>query len=223
MNVSPLKLVVFFLYCTQLSVCKLLQSTRALKSMQFDDGWNDVKLVVDGELIKKLKLPDRTTCGHSCSSNMHCRSFNFCGRSSCELNKASIYSIINGTSFLVPEQGCKYFGMKRDDSPTCKEGDRLVSILNDSPSGACRINKKRVDTEWNWKVVSIRNGSMEVSYPILIADEAHGGIASDRVVMRPIKVVPEQLPWEQGWYIDSVLGFWYRKKTNKMRWFLVVP
>ena len=205
MNVSPLELVVFFLYCTQLSVCKLLQSTRAVKSMQFDDGWNDVKLVVDGELIKTLKLPDKITCGNCCSNNMYCRSFNFCGKSSCELNKASIYSILNGTSFLVPEQGCKYFGMKREDSPTCMEGDRRESILNDWPSGLCRINKKRVDTQWFWEPGSI--GSIEVFFPIPIGKEAHGGISSGRGVMSPIKVVPEQMSWEQGWYIGRFFAF----------------
>ena len=57
------------------------------------------KKIVD-HLLETLTVASVSKCGLACNENKFCRSFNFCGEKSCELNSEDIYSTGQGTGLL---------------------------------------------------------------------------------------------------------------------------
>ena len=85
-------------------------------------------------------------CALACNKNDDCRSFNFCGNNSCELNDEDVYSTSKGAEILEEDKNCIYFGMRRESVPLCQHNGTFANITNDEmSSGVCKINKKRVD------------------------------------------------------------------------------
>ena len=93
------------------------------------------------ELIIGLSV---TQCSLKCNQNFKCLSFNFRGRSVCELNEADNFSV----GILEDDINVAYFGMERDSIPACRERGIQQNIRDDSV-GICLINGKRVDREWS--------------------------------------------------------------------------
>ena len=62
----------------------------------------------------------------------------------------------NGSSFLVTDATCKYFGMKRQANPVCQKNGQFVEIQSDEQNEGCQTNGKRVDLEWSsWMVLPV--------------------------------------------------------------------
>ena len=123
------------------------QEPLATSMVHFSDVRTRKKL--SGAILAKETGFSVIQCALKCNHNVKCLSFNFRGRSVCELSEADVFSIgVKNQHLLEDEIGVAYFGMERDSIPACRERGFQQNIRDDSV-GICRINGKRVDREWS--------------------------------------------------------------------------
>ena len=155
--------------------------TRSIQSSVYEDMWKNKQF---SEIMAREIINSQNGCAMSCNRNPKCRSFTFCGRVTCFLHKDDVFSTEEGENSLSSIWGCRYFGMKRKEQPTCKEGESFINIQEDNHKGYCQISSKRVDRgEWtNWEQTGnrVENSSNEFkNFDIFtrqsISLDAHGG------------------------------------------------
>ena len=169
------------------------QQPLAVRSIKFEDVRRDTFLEVSSLSIRH----DVTTriCALQCMQRSNCRSFNFCGRISCELLRDDVFSIgVKNQALLQPRVGCTYYGMRQHFIPFCEEND-------DKRSGACGTNQRKVDMEWsNWEERTNITGDafFEFRQRELIVQYAHGGLQgenSSRIILQHIRIVKIYTDW----------------------------
>ena len=171
---------IVILCCASIALTVDATSTlpKSVNSMGFEDVFAGQKLVA--ELLESLVVVSETKCALACNKNEWCRSFNFCGADTCELNVHDIYSSYQATTLLTVAPNCKYVGMRKASVPVCSEHGVFATTMDDAPSGVCRLNNKRVDMEWRWAdpiIVDIPGEWRHVDEFYMVKDVAHGGIA----------------------------------------------
>ena len=97
------------------------------------------------ELMQTKTTSSSNLCLIPCLSDKSCRSFNFCGRLTCELCSDDIFSIANGEHLLQDDPKCKLVAMEKEEVPQCSEGETKIDIQEDLDNERCRINNTRVD------------------------------------------------------------------------------
>ena len=153
-------------------------------STDYEDIREGQRLV--NSLIADLTVLSVTKCALNCNKNSLCRSFNFCSSGRCELSGEDVYSTEDGENVLEHSTTCQYFGMKKTAVPGCQEQGTMKNIQNDSDSGYCQINLKRVDAvfgPWKFKQTTIDDGfewKTEKERSVML-DAAHGGISGSTV------------------------------------------
>ena len=120
---------------------------KAKLSMKFEDVRPGKKVRNDAVIktIIFLKLYHL-----ACARHATCPSYTICGgRHVCQLNREDVCSTDLGEGILVDDATCKYFGLSRNEVPTCVDAGTFVDIKNDNRTGVCGINGKRVDHQWS--------------------------------------------------------------------------
>ena len=178
MNTRNLRSCVSFIfYLLQFTTDGLDTHPQTAKSMAFEDIVEGKKLV--DSLIENFVLASETKCGLACNRNYSCRSFNFCIPDRCELNVDDIYSTTDGSSSLVADATCKYFGMKRQAKPVCQKHGQFAEIQNNEQNEGCQTDGKRVDREWSsWILLPVIDEPTEwkkIEEREIVLDAAHGG------------------------------------------------
>ena len=176
------------------------QEPLATSMLQFSDV--RPRKTLSGSVFKTKCGLSVVQCALECNHNFQCLSFNFRGRSVCELSEADVFSIgVKNQHLLIDEIGVVYYGMERDSVPACKETGYQRNIGEDS-AGICRINGKRVDREWSeWEQKSNVTGEgdyFEFLWREIIVDYAHGGIKGEdqfRIVEQQLRIVGEAKNW----------------------------
>ena len=100
-------------------------------------------------VIEMKTVNQLLTCVALCGNSPVCRSVNLCGQS-CELNRIGIYDK-RAESNVERDGRCVYKGMAKETAPVCLEDvreDILKDIEDDEDPGLCRINRKRLDSQW---------------------------------------------------------------------------
>ena len=103
---------------------------RSVQSTVYDDMRENKQL--SGTWNKTINVDCQNGCAMSCIRNPKCRSFTFCGRSTCFLHSDDVFSTAEGEAILWFASDCEYFGMKKHDFPICKEGDNFINIQQDN-------------------------------------------------------------------------------------------
>ena len=128
------------------------------RNIGFEDFSVGQRLKNESEKVLKNTL-SKKFCALLCSKNSACLSFNFCGRTTCELNLADIFSI---GAILETSSDCVYQGMKREEMPICQVGSYFIDIRDDNHPGTCEVNQKRQDAQWNeWVEIMEVNNDFE--------------------------------------------------------------
>ena len=178
------------------------QTLTAVRSLEFSDIKPGKYLT--GSLIKTQYGISKRQCSLKCASLSSCRSFNFCGRQTCELNRSDVFSIgIKNQHLLRENIKCQYYGMARNYIPDCKEKGIIKYIQAENP-GVCQINQKRVDRKWSsWQAKSNKTGQelVEYNWREILVDFAHGGIMGEThsiEVTTHVILVPQLKSWFQS-------------------------
>ena len=139
-----------------------------------------------GSPMKTVRVSSANGCAMICHRHPECRSFTFCQWSTCELFRDDVFSTAEYDTKLIADHSCKYFGLKKDETPLCKEGKSVVSIQDSSNNGNCQISLKRVDREWTqWSQMDeiVDTGAeykkMKIFEREITVLEAHGGKTGD--------------------------------------------
>ena len=176
---------------------------RAKRSMKFEDVRPGKKVRNDAVIktIIFLKL-----CHLACARHARCRSYTICGGPHvCQLKREDVFSTDLGEGILVDDATCKYFGLSRNEVPTCVDAGTFVDIKNDNRRGVCGINGKRVDHQWStWEEIVELNSSTKFKTrksrkEVLIP--AHGGKTGSEVSEIPlqwVKWVRQNKNWEDA-------------------------
>ena len=122
-------------------------------------------------------------------------------------NSEDVFSIGDAESKLLEDASCKYVGTTQDEKPQCKENEVKVNIVDDSYSGICSINQKRVDSEWGpWEPnvepsidtpTEFKQNQTREFYKI----PAHGGHVDNSTDVKPfywIIWVKENMNWGEA-------------------------
>ena len=194
------------------------QDVRSNKRLTWHDNRNET-------------LNSKGKCALACNKNDDCRSFNFWGNNSCELNNEDVYSTGKGEKILEDDKDCIYFGMRRESAPLCQHKWTFANITNDEmSSGACKINKKRVVRKLGQLMeveeINTDTESKVVEKQILL-DAADGGLVGNlsasgyENVLHWFKLVKQQQKWiEAKEHCAGVNGtlFWnYFNTTGQLR------
>ena len=188
------------LLLVQSLVTKTMRATRSVPLMDVRKG----KRLVDASI--KTYMRPLESCALTCNKHPSCLSFNFCGRSTCELNNEDVFSTINSDQNLKADASCRYVGMAKLDRPMCKELGEYKNIQNDADRGTCVIKEKRVDAEWGeWELEDPTTDSDTVwkkfekrEYTI---EPAHGGktaTGSSRRIYFCLVWVKQSKTWTQA-------------------------
>ena len=177
-------------------------------------AYEDIKKRQKFHAITIRAVPRRSQngCSMECNRNSKCRSFMFCGRSTCVLLKEDLYSTEDAQSYLLDDSSCKYVGMNKSEMPKCKDGQTMISIQDDFYKGHCKVKSKRVDREWTeWEHTGerIEDGlndykKFKVFTRKIKIHEAHGGKTGndDRESYEEVELwlkwVREKLNWEES-------------------------
>ena len=94
------------------------------------------------------EMDSEPKCALECNRHDQCRSFNFCGATTCEMNREDVFSTERGEAILQDDENCCYFGMKRTSKPICHEQGTKVDIQTDEALSECQVSLKRIDAEW---------------------------------------------------------------------------
>ena len=109
--------------------------------MEFSEIKREARLE-NATIIESFKVTTRSQCMCFCAANTSCKSYNFCGKTVCELSSEDIYSDF---VYLGNSTECLYGGMPRESVPRCVERGRVKLITDDKSPGICEINEKRQD------------------------------------------------------------------------------
>ena len=188
------------LLLVQSLVTKTMRATRSVPLMDVRKG----KRLVDASI--KTYMRPLESCALTCNKHPSCLSFNFCGRSTCELNNEDVFSTINSDQNLKADASCRYVGMAKLDRPMCKELGKYKHIQDDANAGTCAINGKRVDAEWGeWKVdepsVDTSTVWKQFEKREIIIEPAHGGktaTGSSRRIYSWLQWVTKSKTWTQA-------------------------
>ena len=119
-----------------------VQKFSIIRSNIFEDHRPRIALVdFEAQKVTKTSLSE---CGHLCTVKSNCLSFNYCSSRTCVLNNQDAFS--SSTAIFEPNNVCSYFGMKRNQLPSCSVGGVERNITDDSFPDSCGINLKRVDS-----------------------------------------------------------------------------
>ena len=184
---------------------------KAERSLEFADLRPGKYL--SGSLIKTSFIVNKNRCSMECTREPICRSFNFCGRQKCELNRDDVFSIeLQNQELLETRENCAYHGMKREHIPECDEQTLAKNIQDPSP-GFCQIGGKRVDREWSSWEEKINSSSVE--YVVYnqrekLVDFAHGGKIGEEdsihVTTKFILVTAKKSWWQAKSNCDKLGG-----------------
>ena len=168
-----------FLLCLSRSLGAriLSKDLLAVRSISWEDS--SMSKCFNGNVILRIRGTSIGQCALKCGSVPDCKSFNYYFAKICDLNTEDVFSIQQSTLIFVETPGCVYIGMRKQDSPSCKERLSFKSIQNDADPGVCEINRKRVDRQWTeWEseaLVSSKTEFKEFGRREIITDYAHGG------------------------------------------------
>ena len=184
--------------------------TQATQVTVFEDIRKRQKL--HSKPIRTLPRRSQNGCSMECNRHPKCRSFSFCGRSTCVLLNDDLYSTEDAQSILLNDSSCKYVGMNKVEMPECKDGETAINIQDDFYKGHCDIKSKRVDREWTeWEHTDdrIEDGLNDYKkFKIFTREikihEAHGGkrgtdgrVRYEEVALW-LKWVREELSWDES-------------------------
>ena len=153
---------------------------------------------------KSITVEHQNQCAMTCNRSPVCRSFNFCGRTLCDLHTDDVYSTEMGEAILQEDSNCIYVSMEKDESPVCQEGGRVVDIRSDVMFKFCRIKDKRVDKEWGeWESEVLDTGEdyKEFKMRVVTVEAAHGGHVGSEEHERVnywLKFVHEKKSWDDA-------------------------
>ena len=187
------------LFLTQVGITSAHIFPKCERLVSYDQVMNHK--LFPGSMIGNYEMKTSSGCAMICGRIPECLSFNFCGRVSCLLSSEDLFSLGKNESFLEDNAECKYWGMKRESFPVCKENGDLKNITNDEDPGICEINGKRVDspmvldqihTDFEWKVFPDENRGVHLT--------AHGGVLKrpGRPELSWFKIGPFILNWDQA-------------------------
>ena len=185
---------------------------RKVQSTAFEEIAAGKKLVSDW--LETFLVVSESKCALACSMNIFCRSFNFCGPETCELNSQDLYSTNQTNTLFSDVPNCKYYGMKKEALPICKENDRFSDIQEERSNGVCNIKNKRVDVDWSsWTSRTETDTSTElkiVEFRSITLGPAHGGKTNqndtDTIVITWLISVKEQKNWHSARDHCSAIG-----------------
>ena len=170
--------------------------------MNFDDSREKKHLQSPGSSLSSSFLKTSIACAQSCNRHPKCRSVNFCLKRSCKLNLEDVFSTDLGSSVLLEEKNCVYYGMKQSTTHVCAEVDEGGKILHGSLGNTCPVTMKQVDAKWSdWAQFKIDN-QLEFKQSqnrTLILDAAHGGQSGElEVITDWLKFISEKSSWAQA-------------------------
>ena len=103
------------------SLAHARKSITAFQYTPFEYHANKHRLDYQDRILATHFYGKRLLCAKSCSRNVQCRSFNFCGGRICELLATDVFSTILGTSVLQEDKNCDHFGMPRNFEKVCND------------------------------------------------------------------------------------------------------